>query len=320
MMISFVIPVRKYVPGDFRELVSLCAEMREAGIGSEIIAAEGRVPSRQRNEGVLAAKGDVVYFLDDDVRITAGHFRALRDLYADDTICAAGGPVTVPRGASLQEKVFGAVFASLFGGCLVRYRHKAIGGIRRAGENMLILADFSVRRNVFASLEKGFREELYPNEENELITRLNQKGLKVLYVPALGAERTLRSTLPSFVRMCLRNGRGRADCLFINPATLCPAYLVPAVFVVYLITLPASGSRIYFLPAALYPALDVVFSLAIALEFAGPPAFFIALAAFPCMHLSYGAGFLYGLFKNVLARTVKRKTVREDGEVKIFRP
>ncbi|MFA5320230.1 MAG: glycosyltransferase family 2 protein [Candidatus Omnitrophota bacterium] len=319
MLISFVIPVREYTRSGVDPLRCLCAEMRREGIDAEIIVVEGRAPSRQRNEGVLAAKGEIIYFLDDDVRITEEHFRVLLELYADDKVGAAGGPVTAPQGASLQERVFGGLFASFFGGCAVRYRHKAIGGLRPADENMLILANLSIRKKIFDSLCGGFREDLYPNEENELIVRLKQKGFGVFYAPELEAERTLRKTLPSFVRMCLRNGRGRADCIFANSATLRPFYLVPAFFVIYLLSLFWLKRPVFFLPVLLYLVLDVVFSAVIALRTANLPGIFISLLGFPCMHIFYGIGFLSALPGNLFRKIFRSVRGPAPGGISIIR-
>jgi cellulose synthase/poly-beta-1,6-N-acetylglucosamine synthase-like glycosyltransferase len=184
---------------------------------------------------------------------------------------------------------------------------------------MLILADFSVRKKVFNSLGSGFREDLYPNEENELITRLNQKGFEVFYVPGLQAERTLRNTLPSFVRMCLRNGRGRADCFFVNAATLRGVYLVPAFFVIYLFSLFWLRQSAFWPPLFIYLALDIVFSVQIAMGTGRLPAFFISLASFPCMHISYGIGLLSGLFKHPAGKFLKKSFSSGRGEIRIIR-
>ncbi len=56
-----------------------------------------------------------------------------------------------------------------------RARYRAVGGRRRCGEKELILCNLLLSRKVFLS-NGGFREDLYPNEENEFLNRLLAGG------------------------------------------------------------------------------------------------------------------------------------------------
>lgn len=73
--------------------------------------ADVRGIGRQRNLGALAARGDVVAFLDDDAWPCDGWLRALADAFADPAVAAASGPVY--RGDGSRQ--FGRLAASPLG-------------------------------------------------------------------------------------------------------------------------------------------------------------------------------------------------------------
>jgi len=89
----------------------------------EVIVARGRQPSAQRNAAIRAARGDLIYFLDDDsmpapqnLRRAVGHFR-------DPKVQMAGGPNLCPPDAPGLEQVFALVLSSwlAFGPSRARY-------------------------------------------------------------------------------------------------------------------------------------------------------------------------------------------------------
>jgi hypothetical protein len=57
----------------------------------------------------------------------------------------------------------------------------------------------------------GFREDLYPNEENELFNRLGAEGRVLAYAPAAQIRRPRRHSLSAFTLQAFRYGRGRAQ-------------------------------------------------------------------------------------------------------------
>jgi len=72
-----------------------------------------------------------------------------------------------------------------------RARYYQVGAVRASSEKELILCNMLTRRE--ATLELGgFDEALYPNEENALMDELQKRGGKLIYDPAVVAQRRPR--------------------------------------------------------------------------------------------------------------------------------
>ena len=78
----------------------------------EIIVARGNQPSAQRNAALRAARGELIYFLDDDsVPEPANLQRAIVHFHRHE-VKMAGGPNVCPPGAPALEQVFALALAS----------------------------------------------------------------------------------------------------------------------------------------------------------------------------------------------------------------
>src|SRR6185312_8876955 len=64
-----------------------------------IIVARGKQPSVQRNAALRAAKGDLIYFLDDDSTPPPGNLMKAVQVFSDPKVEMLGGPNLCPPDA-----------------------------------------------------------------------------------------------------------------------------------------------------------------------------------------------------------------------------
>ena len=263
----------------------------------QIIVARGKQPSVQRNAALRAARGELVYFLDDDSVPPPGNLLRAVKSFADDRVKMVGGPNLCPADAPLLERIFALVLASWLAFGPSRARYSPVGVMRPAGEKELILCNLAARRAELLELG-GFNELLYPNEENALMDELQKRGGQLIYDPGFIVHRRPRRSLQSFCRMLLTYGRGRAEQFRVNPTPGSILNFVPPLFCVYLAalagTLPFFGT-IMLAPLALY-ALAVILQALALLPLGGLGKSFAALPFIVLTHVLYGLGFWRGLF------------------------
>jgi len=183
---------------------------RDRALVAEVWVAAGLNPSRQRNLAAARARAPWILFLDSDSRAQPGQIPALLEAAAAEGAVTAGGPNLPladesPLGLSLD-----AVLASWAGSMASRARYAPVGARRPCGEKELILCNLLVQRRAFLDAG-GFREDLYPNEENELFNRLQARGLRLAYEPRAWVRRPRRGSVGAWVVQSFRYGRGRAQ-------------------------------------------------------------------------------------------------------------
>jgi succinoglycan biosynthesis protein ExoA len=258
----------------------------------EILVARGRQPSVQRNAAVRAARGELIYFLDDDSIPRPDSLQRAAKEFADPAVVMVGGPNVCPPEAPPLEQAFALVMGSplAFGPSSARYR--SVGRIRATTEKELILCNLAVRRQAFLDLG-GFDEALYPNEENALMDNLRKRGGKLLYHPEMIVSRRPRRSLPAFARMVRNYGRGRAEQFRLHPTAGSALNFVPPLFLVYL-ALVLWLPRPFLAPLALYAGAITIQTVLLARS--DPGAVLRLPAPLILSHLMYGAGFWHGLF------------------------
>jgi glycosyltransferase involved in cell wall biosynthesis len=268
----------------------------------EIVVARGRQPSVQRNAALKAARGDWVYFLDDDSLPQPQNLHRALKFLNDPAVKMVGGPNLCPREAPRVEQVFAVVLGSWLAFGPSRARYTRVGDVRQSSEKELILCNLLAHRESVLQLG-GFNEALYPNEENALMDELQKRGGKLIYDPEFSVERRPRRTLKSFARMLLTYGRGRAEQFRVHPTFGSFLNFIPPLFCVYLIALlvleimapGAPVTRWGAAPLVLYVLGILVQTVASALSRGAG----YSLAALPLLvmsHILYGLGFWRGLF------------------------
>jgi cellulose synthase/poly-beta-1,6-N-acetylglucosamine synthase-like glycosyltransferase len=262
----------------------------------EILLARGKQPSAQRNAAIKEARGDLIYFLDDDSVPEAKNLRRVMGHFADPDVKMVGGPNICPADAPPLEQTFALVLGSWLAFGPSRARYTPVGTVRQTSEKELILCNLVARRDALLELG-GFNEKLYPNEENALMDELQARGGKLLYDSQLIVRRRPRRTLKAFAKMLMTYGRGRAEQIRVNPTVGSALNFAPPLFLLYLVLLiPATiwKGSIVILPLILYPGAVLV--QVAALTRIGPPRQCLAAILLIILtHVLYGFGFWRGL-------------------------
>ena len=280
----------------------------------EIIVARGKQPSIQRNVALRAARGEWIYFLDDDALPPADNLRRAKKFLFDPAVAMVGGPNVCPPSAPLLEQVFAVVLASWLAFGPSRARYTPVGSERDTGEKELILCNTLARRDALLELG-GFNEALYPNEENALMDELQKRGLRLVYDPDFFVHRRPRRSLKSFLKMLRTYGRGRAEQFRLHPTPGSALNFVPPLFCLYLAALAVvsclsisnSLRLIIAAPLMVYFVATILQTLA-SMKNTGA---LLALLAWPLLvasHIFYGLGFWRGLFTKLDTNANKVRT------------
>ncbi len=304
--VTIIVPAR---PGESRILALEAARAldypRER---MDMIVARGKQPSVQRNRAIKSAQGDLIYFLDDDARPTAGALRRAAEHFSRADVQMVGGPNVCPANAPWIERIFAVVLSSWLAFGPSRARYVPLGAVRESSEKELILCNLVARRQTLVDLG-GFDESLYPNEENALMDLIQKRGGKLLYDPEMIVERRPRANLKAFIKMLLTYGRGRAEQFRLHPTFGSALNFVPPLFCVYLLALAVltlaamAKSRVDWLTVAFIPLL--LYLLCVLVQTGASSlrhGIARSLAALPLIvltHIFYGLGFWRGLFTRV---------------------
>src|SRR4029079_17380614 len=125
----------------------------------EILVARGKQPSAQRNAALKAARGELIYFLDDDSVPEPANLRRVLTYFNDSNVKMVGGPNVCPPDAPALEKIFALVLSSWLAFGPSRARYAPVGQVRDASEKELILCNLVARREALVNLG-GFNEAL----------------------------------------------------------------------------------------------------------------------------------------------------------------
>jgi glycosyltransferase involved in cell wall biosynthesis len=177
-----------------------------------------RGASGARNTGVAASRGDVLAFLDDDARASAGWLEALLPHFADPDVVGAGGRID-PLWAGSRPRWFPREFDWTIGASY-RGMPAQAGPVRNVWSG-----NMAIRRGAFEAAG-GFREDFGKvgtrarPEDTDLCLRTAADGRGTwVYEPAglvghrVPAE---RAALRYFLRRCFHEGRGKADLTVLD--------------------------------------------------------------------------------------------------------
>lgn len=247
------------------------------------------------NIGIKAAKGDTILRLDAHAKYPTDYFsvlvKQLRELKADNVgaVCR-----TLPAKDTPKCRAIAAAMSSGFGMGNSYFR---VGAKETREVDTVPFGCY--RRDVFEKIGL-YDEELTRNQDDELNGRLRKDGGKIYLIPTLVVDYFARDTMKKTAKMFYQYGlyKPLVNKKLGSPATL--RQFVPLLFVLELVlgtvaslfscTLLAAHLAVI----ALYLLLAIVAS---AKSKGGVRQAICQVAAYITIHLSYGWGYIVGIWK-----------------------
>lgn len=267
-------------------------------LSCEIITALGNNPSVQRNKAAEEASGEWLYFLDDDSELDSkslDYFEIAKEKYPDAFVF--GGP-SLLRSEKLDvwQEAVQMVFTSDVGVGPIRSRYLSLGPTRFSSERELILCNLIIKKSEFYKLG-GFKPELYPNEENEFLSRIGRTNA-VVYSPLIIVYRKHRETILKFAEQMIGYGKGRTRHFLFSSDYRDYVYFLPLVGLILLSLLVILKFKLKLAIAllAIYFVVIIPTILINCIYKKSAKLFFNGVLVFGICHVGYAIGLLIGFF------------------------
>ena len=238
------------------------------------------------NAAIRATTAPIVVRVDGHAELPADYVaRAVATLERTGAVNVGG--IQDPRGTTAFEVAVGRAMASRFGAGDARFHY---GGAEGAVDTVYL----GVFRRQAIEAVGLFDESLVRNQDYELNHRLRQAGGTIWFDPALRVAYRPRGSVRSLACQFGQYGRWKRVVLGMHPRSIRWRHLVAPITTVAV----AAGLLVgAWWPLALvlpvgYGAAVAVSSLSVGRT---PGTVLRLLVVYPTMHLSWGAGFLWGL-------------------------
>jgi glycosyltransferase involved in cell wall biosynthesis len=256
-----------------------------------------RVVPAALNVGIRAARGEIIVRMDGHATYPPdylpGLVRALQESGADNV---GGRIVTLPADGSATARAIAVALAHPFG---VGNSYFRIGAPQRRWVDTVCYGCF--RRDVFRRVGL-FDEELIRNQDDEFNHRLLRAGGRILLAPEVVSYYYGRRTRRQIARMYYQYGYYKPLVVRKVGGVMTLRQLVPPAFLIT-ITAGLIAALVSRAAAAIWLGLIGTYGLAVigaaaaAIRTRGLRCAAALITVFPVLHLSYGAGYLAGLYR-----------------------
>jgi succinoglycan biosynthesis protein ExoA len=140
-----------------------------------------------------------------------------------------------------------------------------------------------------------FDTQLVRNQDDEFHYRINAAGYRILMIPEMETEYVVRDSFKKLFSQYFQYGSYKPLVLKKVKSSIRLRHIIPSLFVLYLFTLPLCyWAPVWVIPLVLYIIFGFYFSGKL---LKNPLQRLQAIYVFSLLHISYGLGFLFGLFK-----------------------
>jgi glycosyltransferase involved in cell wall biosynthesis len=256
------------------------------------------------NIGIRAARGDVIVRVDGHCEIASDYVRRCVEHISNDQVDGVGGSVHTVGETSTAEAI-AAAMSSRFGVGDSAFRTE------RDKTGLVDTVPFPAYTRSIIQQAGGYDEELVRCQDDEYNYRLRELGAKILLAGDIRSRYYSRASLRSLWQQYFQYGFWKVRVMQKHPKQMRLRQFVPPSFVLssfivlglsFLVGLcgPCRTVRWGWIPLALVWGSYVVANLAASVLTASKKGWRHALqlpVVYAILHLSYGLGFLVGLFK-----------------------
>ena len=266
----------------------------------KIIIQKGTHPSKNRNKGIKKSKTSIIAFVDAHSILPRKWSKNVIDFFLKyPEVDIVGGPQLTPEDEPFFGKASGHALSSIFGSAETSTRYKIKKPIFDANEKFLTSANLACRRKVLKKIK--FDENIYPGEDPKFIADAKNAGFCIAYSPDIIAHHRRRRNLKELAKQIFYYGKTRPKKESIIKTLAKPSFLVPSLFIIYLLLLPTLFllHYLFIIPLGIYIFLNLTFSLYESLKNNSLKAFFVLPFIFFTIHIAYGLGFITGMFQKI---------------------
>lgn len=259
-----------------------------------------------RNKGIELVNSDIIYFLDDDTFTEQDNIKILQEKFNQYPIIGIiGGPNLTPPNSSRFQTISGIMLSSFFMSYKMSNRYLIKGKDRITGDEELILCNLAIKKDLFIKYNLKFNEMLHYNEENLLLKQMEKNNVKMMFSPYLQVYHHRRNNLKTFLIQIYNSGKGRGIMSVIMPSSIKIFFLLPSLFIIYLLFLLSSKVsftllNIYILITLYNVITNYIYHKLKLLDIV--TMFIISI----CSHIYYGTGFIVGLIEGIIWKTQKK--------------
>lgn len=256
----------------------------------EIIIIEGSHLTKQRNIGLKVSKGEIIYLLDDDSQLQPQSFKIVADEFRNPKIAAVGGPSLTPQDSqNYFNQLIAYVLQTYFGAFRMRYKWSNHVKNIFGRDYHFIGANLALRKKTAIDIG-GFDERIIPNEETELLRRLQDLGYLLKFNKNLFIYRNQRKNLWELAKQFYHYGKGRMKQIKKKMIFQDFIFFAPIAFGIYLLTLVIFHPLWYLLPFLIYFLLGFATAMKASVKYKKLSLLLTMPILFPIVHLSYAVG------------------------------
>lgn len=264
------------------------------------------------NKGIEYSKGDLVLILGSHGNYSSNHVIKCveyMEKYKADNV--GGLEVIVPGSDSLIGEAIALALSHPFGVGNARYR---IGTKKPIWADTVACSCY--RKDVFDKIG-FFDEELVRNQDDEFNLRLIKNGGKILLVPDIISHYYARDSLAKLWKMYFQYGHFKPLVVKKIGSVLTWRQLIPTIFIISIIltgfmSLLDNIFLFSFLSiVSLYLIINFIFSFIISLKKKKLRLVPFLIASFASLHLSYGFGYLKGIWDFIILKKNDKKKIED---------
>ena len=260
----------------------------------KILENPGKIVPTGMNVALREAKGEIIIRVDGHCIIGPDYVRKCVEHLQNDAVDGVGGPVE-SMGETQMAKVIAIGMSSPFGVGNSAFR-------TTSGKSMLAdTVPFPAYTRQMIECAGFYDEELVRNQDDEYNYRIRELGGKILLADDVRSTYFSRTSLKGLWRQYFQYGFWKVRVLQKHPMQMSLRQFVPPAFVLALLL----SMLLAFIPAL--RSLSIVIPLAYLIANLGASLWTASIRnwrslpllpiIFAILHLSYGSGFLVGLFK-----------------------